>query len=229
MKNISILKFGLTLLIVVLLIISCDKRKDYFYQYNKAPEFSIKKSGLGGNYTAYLTDSVWNNGAGYVLEYKNIDEANDVETYSFVVNIGTGSVLFNEATKQITISGLSLGKNNINLIATDKYGVESKVTVELFVINNRSPFAGLTVIQTNFNSAREINISSVPNSGDVDIKFGDFIQEYQFRVGPTYTVNTPYNNINFIAASTGTVMVYLRVKDSMGALSNRDSLKVNIN
>lgn len=213
--------------VIVLILNACDKRKDYFSKFNTEPQLSIRKVSLGGDFYSSLNDSLWIFNNTYIIDYKLNDQKNDTVTLTHKIIQGNGNVNFNSSLKNIQISNLPLGKSVFEIIATDKYNSSSKCNIELFVIPNRNPFSKLSVIQTNTNSNHEIKIST-NLSGDNDIKYGDFISEYQFKVSPTYTVNTPLNSINYIGATGGSVKIYLKVKDSKGAFSNVDSTTFNI-
>lgn len=231
MKTINLLA---CLLLAIILLNSCDTRKDYMDKFNTVPEFGVKKKNSGGAYQSALADTAWFPGLPYMLDYRVKDNANDIEKYNINVLAGIGLLSVDEVGKQMTISGCVLGKNTYELSCTDKYNAKAISNLDLYVVSNRTPKANLFVIQTNSVSPREIKVSGV-NSIDLDMPYGDFIAEYQYKIGPSYnstssySVNTPLNSINYIAAATGTVMVYLRVKDSQGALSGVDSLQFNIN
>lgn len=218
--------------VIIVSLSSCDKRKDYFQgiavENNMAPEFAIRKYGLGGNYTQTVADSLWTNVQGLKIEYTIKDEADDKDEFSSSVLQGSGTVKFIDSLKQVTFTALGMNKNIFLLTATDKFGKTATCTVEVVCFPNRAPAAKLTVTQINQASQREIKIST-NLSTDPDMPYGDSFKEYFYRIGPTYSVTTPYNSINYIAASTGTVMVYLKVKDSLGAQSTTDSVKFTIN
>jgi hypothetical protein len=222
------IKIAVLIFTVIAATVSCDKRKDYFEEFNQAPNFTIRRQGLGGSFVTTLFDSVWiGQSVSYVGDFRTLGEPKDNYTYSFNTVVGSGNLVYDEPNKSFSVTNIGGNKNNFELISTDKYGLSSTCYLELYRVNNRTPHALLSITQTNASSPREINING-GLSTDIDTPFGDRINEYQFKVGSTYTVNTPYNNINFIAPTTGTVWISLKVKDTQGALSIRDSVLFNV-
>ncbi len=210
------------------LLTSCDNRKDYFSKFNSAPTIEIKRENTNNPFAPYLYDSIWiGNSADYVGSYKITDQPHDSIILKYENEVGDGDVTFNQDQKTFTVTNFSFVKNRYKIITEDKYGAQANAELQLYKINNRFPVAKVLITQTNANALKEINISAA-NSFDIDMPYGDHITEYQYKVGNTYTVNTVVNNINYIAASTGTVMVRLKVKDALGALSVRDSVVFNV-
>ena len=143
MKNIkkAILAIG-----VLATLVSCDKRKDYFEEFNAAPDFTIRRQGLGGAYVTTLFDSVWiGQAVSYMGDFRTLGEPKDTYTYSFNTVVGTGNLSYDEANKEFTVNNIGGNKTNFELVATDKYGLTSTCYLELFRVNNRVPHALLSI------------------------------------------------------------------------------------
>lgn len=225
----SINKYNIVFLILCFFVLTnCDRRKDYFDKFNTIPKIEVRKTNTNNNFAEYYYDSVWvGNLNNNIYDYKIIDNVSDTAILSYENIIGDGQINYNVINKTFSVANITMLKNRYRIKVTDRYNSTNDCELQIYKLNNRKPISKINIQQTNLNSSHEINVSGI-NSFDLDQVYGDFLSNYQFKIGNTYTVNTVLNNINYIAATSGTVMIKLKVIDSKGLISKTDSTIFNI-
>src|ERR1035437_1742378 len=138
MKKVKYITITLAL-IVQLFFTSCDNRRDYFMEINKAPTLSLVNNGveLTGN---TLNDSL-KIGEPYPLYYFIIDE----EKIPLLAIQQQGKDLVTIGSVLITFTGVNEGQSRFSLLAKDSFGASAEFSISFTVFRNIAPVASFTV------------------------------------------------------------------------------------
>ena len=208
-------------LIVQLFFTSCDNRKDYFMEINKAPTLSLVKNGmeLTGN---TLNDSL-KIGEPYPLYYFIRDE----EKTPLLALQDQGKDLVNIGSELITFTGVNEGQSRFSLLAKDSFGASAEFSISFTVFRNIAPVASFIVKKIGISSPFEYEVDATA-SYDKDAKFNGKIVEYEYTLN-NYTFSTTLSKIRYIFGSAGQKLIKVRVKDNSGDWSDIVSQYVVLN
>ena len=204
-----------------LFLSSCDNRKDYFIEVNKAPTLTLVKNGieLTGN---SLTDSL-KIGQPLSLHYNISDE----ENIKLQVTQEQGQSTIDVRSESIDFTGVTEGQNLVTLIAKDSFGEQTKFSVTLTVFRNLAPVALFTVKRIGVSSPYEYEVDA-SGSYDKDARFNGKITEYEFTLA-NYKFNSTLSKVRYVFGSAGQKQIRVRVKDNNGDWSNTVSEYVVLN
>ena len=200
---------------------SCDNRKDYFIEVNKAPVLTLVKNGveLTGN---TLSDSL-KIGEPFSLHYFISDEEKiriqvTQEQQQSIVDIGS---------ELISFTGVSEGQNLVNLTAKDSFNEEAKFSITFTVFRNIAPVALFTVKKIGVSSPYEYEVDASA-SYDKDARFNGKIVEYEYTLA-NYKFSSTLSKIRYVFGSAGQKQIRVRVKDNSGDWSAQVSEYVVLN
>jgi hypothetical protein len=204
-----------------LFLSSCDNRKDYFIEVNKAPILTLVKNGveLTGN---TLSDSL-KIGEPFSLHYFISDEekiriqVTQVQQQS-TVDIGSDLISF---------TGVSEGQNLVNLTAKDSFKEEAKFSISFTVFRNIAPVAWFSVKKIGISSPYEYEVDASA-SYDKDARFNGKITEYEYTLA-NYKFSSPLSKVRYVFGSAGQKQIRVRVKDNTGDWSAQISEYVVLN
>jgi hypothetical protein len=204
-----------------LFLSSCDNRKDYFIEVNKAPILTLVKNGveLTGN---TLSDSL-KIGEPFSLHYCISDEEKiriqvTQEQQQNTVDIGS---------ELISFTGVTEGQNLVNLTAEDSFNEEAKFSITFTVFRNIAPVASFTVKKIGVSSPYEYEVDASA-SYDKDARFNGKISEYEYTLA-NYKFSTTLSKVRYVFGSVGQKQIRVRVKDNNGDWSNQVSEYVVLN
>ena len=208
-------------LIVQLFFTSCDNRKDYFVDINKAPTLSLARNGveLTGN---KLSDSL-KIGEPYSLHY-NISDEEKVRIQ--VLQDGQQSTV-DVASELISFTGLTEGQDQVTLVAKDSFGASAEFSISFTVFRNIAPVASFNVKKTGVSSPYECEVDASA-SYDKDAKFNGKIVEYEYTLA-NYKFSSPLSKVRYIFGSAGQKLIRVRVQDNNGDWSAQVSQYVVLN
>lgn len=194
---------------------SCDNRKDYFIEGNKAPSLTLFKNGveLTGN---TLSDSL-KIGEPFSLHYFVSDEEKIriqviQEQQQSIVDIGS---------ELISFTGVTEGQDQVTLMAKDSFNEEAKFTISFTVFRNIAPVALFTVKKIGVSSPYEYEVDASA-SYDKDVRFNGKIIEYEYTLA-NYKFSSTLSKIRYVFGSAGQKQIRVRVKDNSGDWSNHVS------
>jgi hypothetical protein len=198
-----------------LFLSSCDNRKDYFIEVNKAPILTFVKNGveLTGN---ALSDSL-KIGEPISFHYVIKDEEKiriqiAQQQKTNIVDIGSELISFTGATE---------GQNIVDLSAKDSFGQEATFSITFTVFRNLAPVALFTVKKIGVSSPFEYEVDA-SGSYDKDARFNGKIIEYEYTLA-NYKFSSPLSKIRYVFGSAGQKQIRIRVKDNSGDWSNQAS------
>ena len=223
-KNIPVI---ILISLCVSFLFSCDNRKDYLQSLNKEPVLKIKKDGTSDAFTSSVSDSFKLENLHYICDYTFTDEKIENVILSTVYGSGSGTAAVDASNKTLVISPVTPGTQSIDLTATDQFGAKCTCNVSLTAFANLLPLAFVNVIQTDIDAPHEVNIDASA-SYDRDARFGGHIVQYEYKVGTTYIVDTPFSNINYIFAAPGNYNIYVRVEDNNGGWSPTKTTNITV-
>jgi hypothetical protein len=208
-------------LIVQLFFTSCDNRKDYFVEINKAPTLSLVKNGveLTGN---TLSDSL-KIGEPYSLHY-NISDEEKVRIQ--ILQDGQQSTV-DVGSELIIFTGVTEGHDQVTLVAKDSFGASAEFSISFTVFRNIAPVASFTVKKIGVSSPYEYEVDATA-SHDRDARFNGKIVEYEYTL-QNYTFSSTLSKIRYIFGSAGQKLIKVRVKDNSGDWSDIVSQYVVLN
>ena len=227
MKKRSITLFA-SAVSIILLLASCDNRKDFLTDLNKDPDLKIRKYATDKAFSTIVIDSFKLENKKYDCEISYSDERNENVVMTSNYNQGSGSAQIFKNENRVSVLPTSDGLQDISVLATDQFGKTSSCTIKLTAFYNMLPLAFVNIVQTDLNTKYEVNIDA-SKSYDRDEKFGGKVVTYEYRVGSTYLVTTAFNNINYIFPAPGSYDVYVRVQDNDGAWSSTKTTTVKVN
>lgn len=204
----KLVKFHLVLfaLGIGLFFPSCDNRKDYFIEVNKAPTLTLVKSGvqLTGN---TMVDSL-KIGLPLSLHYSIEDEEKiriQVAQQGQQSTVDVGSEL-------ISFTGVTEGQDKVILSAKDSFNEEAKFSLTFTVFRNIAPVASFTVKKVGVSSPYEYEVDASA-SYDKDARFNGKISEYEYTLA-NYKFSSPLSKIRYVFGSSGQKQIRVRVKDN---------------
>ena len=195
--------------------------------FSNAPYLTIRKGGTINAYSTSIVDSFKLENLIYTCDYIYTDENAATVTMGANYNVGSGTNQIDLVNKKLNISPVTVGLQSISLTATDQFGNIGTCNITLTSFANLLPVANVNVTQTNANALYEVNIDAI-SSYDRDASFGGHIVEYEYKVGTTYQVNTPFSNINYIFPSAGNYNISVRVKDNNGGWSATKTINFTV-
>lgn len=219
------MKYIIIALCFILVLTSCDTRKDFFENINQTPQIAIRKYGTNDLFTSEYSDSVKKGFSNYVLEIQAGDEEQFPLTFSSNVYTDQSTNPTNKVS--VTFDDSFIGIHTIELKMTDSFKKEGKAIGRFTVFDNVLPVALFTVTLTAIHDPLEYSIDA-GNSYDGDSKYGGEINQYEFMINNTYKIITPFNNINYIFPASGFYTISVRVSDNNGAWSAYKTQVVNI-
>lgn len=227
-----------TLLILLsILFLSCDKRKDFYYLENEKSDFSISHK-LLNNHSYYSSTSIAENniidtvkiGNNYNLKLK-FNKAEDFVDFSYngilqlkVKDVDYTSTIKLETNEWIDLSLIIVneGDYNISFVISDSYGKTREFKIKLIVFNNRTPVIDDWVIYTVGNLS-PLHKRIVLTSKDPDEIYGGGISYFQYIINND-TTNYPDSSMDYIFPSAGYYDIAIRCKDNNDAWSNNIQL-----
>lgn len=204
-----------------LFLASCDNRKDYFIEVNKAPSLTLFKNGveLTGN---TLSDSL-KIGEPFSLHYFISDE----EKIRIQVTQEQQQSTFDIGSELISFTGVTEGQDQVTLMAKDSFGEEAKFSISFTVFRNIAPVALFTVKKIGVSSPYEYEVDA-SGSYDKDTRFSGKIVEYEYTLA-NYKFSSPLSKIRYVFGSAGQKQIRVRVKDNSGDWSSQVSEYVVLN
>jgi hypothetical protein len=200
---------------------SCDNRKDYFINVNKAPRLTLVKNGaeLTGN---SLSDSL-KIGIPLSLHYNITDE----ERIKLQVAQDGQQSTINVGSELISFTGVTEGRDQITLVAKDSFGESAEFSISFTIFRNIAPIASFTVKKLGVSSPYECEVDASA-SYDKDAKFNGKIVEYEYTLA-NYKFSSPLSKVRYIFGSAGQKQIRVRVKDNNGDWSSQVSDYVVLN
>lgn len=222
-------KYFIVYISIVFIISSCDKRKDYFREFNEPPTLQINsKDNIGSNHIVYTNDVVDSfkiSQSPYRLNVLSSDESegnlieafvspNDNIVFNKNAPIKKGSL--EEISGVILFTPSSANTYIINLSAKDRFEEESFADARIVVFNNKPPVIPWLIITHDPNlNQYEYNMDASA-AFDQDEKYGGEIVKYNWQVDGNYNVETEFNIIQYIFPAPGTYQVRVRCQDNDG-------------
>ena len=200
---------------------SCDNRKDYFIDVNKAPILTLVKNGveLTGN---TLSDSL-KIGEPFSLHYFISDEEKIRIQVTQVQQQSTVDI----SSELISFSGVTEGQDQVTLMAKDSFNEEAKFSISFTVFRNIAPVALFTVKKIGVSSPYEYEVDA-SGSYDKDARFNGKITEYEYTLA-NYKFSSTLSKVRYVFGSAGQKQIRVRVKDNNGDWSNTVSEYVVLN
>jgi len=208
-------------LIVQLYFTSCDNRKDYFIEINKAPTLSLVKDGV--ELTGKTLNDSLKIGEPYPLYYFISDE----EKIPLLAIQDQGKDLVTIGSESITFTGVNEGQSRFSLLAKDSFGASAEFSISYTVFRNIAPVASFTVKKIGVSSPYEYEVDATA-SHDKDTRFNGKIVEYEYTL-QNYTFSSTLSKIRYIFGSAGQKLIKVRVKDNSGDWSDIVSQYVVLN
>jgi hypothetical protein len=204
-----------------LFLSSCDNRKDYFIEVNKAPTLTLVKNGveLMGN---TLSDSL-KIGEPFSLHYFISDEEKIRIQVTQVQQQSTVDI----GSELISFTGVTEGQDQVTLMAKDSFNEEAKFSISFTVFRNIAPVALFTVKKIGVSSPYEYEVDASA-SYDKDARFNGKITEYEYTLA-NYKFSSTLSKIRYVFGSAGQKQIRVRVKDNNGDWSNQVSEYVVLN
>jgi len=185
---------------------SCDNRKDYFIEVNKAPILTLVKNGVELTGST-LADSL-KIGEPLSFHYIIADEEKIKiqvvqQQQSNIVDVGSESISFTGATE---------GQNLVSLSAKDSFNEEAKFSISFTVFRNLVPVALFTVKKVGVSSPYEYEVDASA-SYDKDARFNGKIAEYEYTLA-NYKFSSTLSKVRYVFGSAGQKQIRVRVKDN---------------
>ena len=208
-------------LMVQIFFSSCDNRKDYFVDINKAPTLSLSRNGVDfrGN---KLSDSL-KIGEPYSLHYYISDEE---KVRIQVMQEGQQSTV-DVGSELISFTGVTEGQDQVTLVARDSFGASAEFSISFTVFRNIAPIASFTIKKLGVSSPYEFEVDASA-SYDKDAKFNGKIVEYEYTLA-NYKFSSSLNKVRYIFGSAGQKLIKVRVKDNSGDWSSQVSEYIVLN
>lgn len=216
-----------------LILLSCDKRKDFYYLENENSNFSISHELLNNHsyYSATISDNLIIDtvkiGNDYHFKLKFNKEENIVDfTYNGIPELKINSIDYSsnsiklETNEWIDFSVIIVneGVYNLSFVITDSYGKSKTLKLKLVVFINRLPIITDWIIYT-VGDLSPLHKRILLTAKDPDEIYGGGISYYQYIINGD-TTNYPDNQMNYIFPSSGYYSFGFRCKDNDGYWSN---------
>lgn len=218
------------LILSSLVLLSCDKRKDFYHLEYLKEEFKIDYELLNSHshYSAIknkyeIIDTLKLNND-YKLKFKlNKDVKIQISsnTDDYLIN---NSILNQEQSFakdswiEIIVSPNTVGLFTMRIYIIDDYDVKRELTIRLNVFNNKSPITNSWDI-IDLNSLSSLHKKIIINAVDPDEIYGGGISYYQYIINGD-TTNYPDSEMNYIFPNAGLYNIGVRCKDNDDSWSN---------
>ena len=200
---------------------SCDNRKDYFIDVNKAPSLTLVKNGVE------LTGSTFADSLkiGEPLSFHYV--ITDEEKIKIQVVQQQQSNIVEASSESISFTGVTEGQNIVSLSAKDYFGEEATFSITFTVFRNLAPVALFKAKKIGVSSHYEYEVDA-SGSYDKDARFNGKIVEYEYTLA-NYKFSSPLNKVRYVFGSAGQKQIRVRVKDNSGDWSAQVSEYVVLN
>jgi hypothetical protein len=230
----------LWLILVALLGFGCEREYDLFKSETIAVSLEMTSTSVGGSggsgsmplLDGVLVDSIKQ---GYSQTYTiNINGGSDANNIEIVPRINSSATLdfslngdtlkkavsqqIKRGANSISVRGIDIGSGLGSICITDVYEHVLEIPYELTVYYNLPPVCLVNVIPIKELSLYEVLID-LSSSYDRDARFGGAIDQYEYRIGSYYKLNTTRPMIYHIFPTAGDYEVRCRVRDNNGTWS----------
>lgn len=216
------------LIVIFLLFVSCDKRKDFYNEINTPVNTVLTLLNPHSNQTAEVTGNVivdsLKSGFTYKFKINSVDE-NILITMSFGgdgnINLngqGFSSGQIETGTHNFEWSPSSIGWHNFTITITDSYNISTEYEFNIFVFNNKLPYTTWELEHVGNLNPLEKRI--VVSGQDADEIYGGGILYYQYIINGD-TTNYPGNVFYYIFPSPGNYLIGVRAMDNNNEWGNQ--------
>jgi len=219
-------------LIFVVLLAACDREFDLFEKTNKV-NLSFEESEIAEGLkltNGVLKDSVKR---GQVRSYRvditggsdnnvlQVDRLNASQAVEFYLNdsLIDHSRQIARGKNTVGVKGVVAGSSRGSLVIKDTYERSVTIPYEFTVFYNLPPTCRVSIMSIKELSFHEMLID-LSASSDNDEKFGGYIDQYEYRVGSHFRLNTTSPLIYHILPNDGVYEVRCRVRDDSGVWSD---------
>lgn len=205
----------------MVVLISCDKRKDYYGDINEPSDVNIALLNSHSSYSATINEKNYKDTLKLNQIYKMNIALADESNFVKVVFLGDGalaidSVVFASGDVACGMhlfewTAVNEGLNNFVLKFTDVYGVESIYNFQIFVFENKTPVTSWELFHVGNLDPLEKKI--VVTGEDGDQIYGGNILYYEYVIGSDTTFY-PGNQFFYVFPSAGNYTIGVRAMDS---------------
>lgn len=251
------------IVLLMLLFVSCETRKDIFHQFNTAPqvylntqarEFSEKRSSVdillkhGCQQTVFFDFTDDYTSSGIKVEYAVLSENSQASYITCTMDIDARKVVIKDTLSPTTVNDKVL-KYTVKIMVSDYYGDKGEAIINIADYDNLPPEPVITCSHIQ-NLEYKIDASASFDSEGDDIIAYEYLIDGEITTSEsgyenlsdafclfnpgmagkygTYIISTPLKVVKHAFQTTGTHIIYVRVKDSLGLWSGWKSVVIDI-
>jgi hypothetical protein len=208
------MKINILYIIILLIVSSCDNRKDNYVGMDTGPIFQVAKL-ADANYSNGISDSE-KLGQTYTFKYQlqSFDNLNiNIQKSNTYDNLNVNSL-----TSLISVQAIGAEYAVYKLNVVDPFGKSANATVQLTIFKNLLPVCVFTDTLLAQLSPYQVFIDA-SRSYDQDAKWGGTVVQYQYIIGNNYTSTTKMSSLNYIFDGPGQKVIKVRCQDNDSAWS----------
>jgi hypothetical protein len=218
---------------------SCDRDFDLFEQEKSSISMAFDDAGA----SLPLTDGVLKDSIKrgyqrvYVVDIRGGSDANSIEVkrngsqevLAFSLNGApiVSALSVARGANNIGVEGVAVGSGKGSLSIVDVYGHASELPYDITVFYNLPPVCRVSTVNIKELSPYEVLID-LSASYDADERFGGYLDQYEYRVGSYYKLNTAQPLIYHIFPTHGAYEIRCRVRDNSGVWSDFAAVEVTM-
>lgn len=225
------------IVIIAILFFSCEGRWEEAIKDSDAPVLAFYKNGSTedslGNFYEVLTDSMKLGLKSNTKEYTFSFQVIGANLKSINYQSDKGSFIENlEEVKTDSIYTITYvpdeiyGLHLVEVFASNSFGKQKNITLELLVYENLPPIADFEIIEKGQIRSLHYQVDATA-SVDLDARFGGFITEYKYTIDDI-VIQGQKNVVDFIFQEAGQYEIKLQVKDNDDTWSEEKKSTITI-
>ncbi|UZR99814.1 hypothetical protein [Chondrinema litorale] len=227
----------ISIVTVLIFLFSCEGRWEEAIKDSDPPVLAFYKNGSTtdslGNAYEVITDSlklgIKSNAKEYTFSFqvvganlKSINYQSDKGTFIENLEEVKSDSIYTVTYVPDEIYGLHI----VDVFASNSFGKQQKITLELFIYENLPPVADFEVIEKGVIRTLHYQVDA-SSSLDLDAQYGGYITEYLFTIDGI-EIQRNKSVVDFIFQELGQYEIKLKVKDNDDAWSEEKSIKITL-
>jgi hypothetical protein len=231
---------ALIILLIIVVLSSCDTRQDPFKYYNVAPKFTVSSElndwSNDTQYKSSIVDSL-KLGSSYKIAYHYSDEyliyysntpLNGTLMLFSLDTVINGTNALADSVGVFEYKANNIGLDNFQINVSDVYDEPAQADITIVTFDNLKPVALFDVELRNIISPYEYNFFCA-DSYDKDQRFGGNIERYRLIIDGNIVKESANSTLTHIFNGAGTYTVAIQVKDNSGEWSPVNEISYIVN
>lgn len=223
------MKYLIALFTLALIVVSCDKRKDFYRESNKTPDGTLTLDNTHSSVSSTIVNDstiIDTLKIGFVYRFTisfedesesaDFDYSGDGNLYEYGFNCSNNDHI-STGTHMYEWSPTTIGENYFTIRITDKYGKTIVYNFHVHVFDNRVP--QISWVLEDVGNITPLEKKIVVSGNDGDALYGGSVLYYEYVINQDTTLY-PGNEFFYIFPQAGNYLISVRAFDSDNQWSN---------